>query len=562
MKPARDTLRITLPLADEAATDALGARLAALLQPGDIVALQGDLGAGKTHLCRALIQARLRLGGDPPEEVPSPSYTLVQTYAAAGGEIWHADLYRLGGPDEVLELGLQAAFDSAAICLIEWADRLGPALPRRAMTITLAMATAERQGDGGQGDGGQGNGGQGDGGRTAFIEIPADRVALADALRTMPAGADAPAACQAGAPPRPAAMSAFVEASGWGEATRGFLAGDASNRRYDRLRRTSHTGDQTAVLMDAPPEKGEDVVPFIAIGAHLRALGLSAPAVLAEDRARGFLLLEDLGDDLFARVLSRAQHGAQSGAQSGTQSGTLGSDKPPASEARLYAAATDVLVQLAATPPPGGLDVWGAPQMAKAATLAVTWYGGAISGRDADPAPLAAAIEAAVLRHAPPPSVLVLRDYHAENLIWLPRRTGLARVGLLDFQSAELGPPGYDLISLLQDARRDVGPRTDRAMRARFAQATGQTAATLEAALAVLGAQRALRILGVFARLCLRDGKPGYLRLIPRVWGHLRTNLRHPGLADVAPLVHALLPAPDTDALHRIEARCARAPTA
>lgn len=334
---------------------------------------------------------------------------------------------------------------------------------------------------------------------------------------------------------------AFVQGAGWGEAQRGFLAGDASNRRYERLRRNS----QSAVLMDAPPEKGEDVVPFVRIAGHLHGLGLSAPRIMAEDHARGFLLLEDLGDDLFARVLQR----------------------DPGQEAKLYGAAVDVLAHLAQTPPPSGLPVWGPERMGEAAALAVIWYRSAMLERPPldprDPLALGLAAEVCnVLRAlAPPPSVLVLRDFHAENLLWLPARTGLRRVGLLDFQSAEIGPPGYDLISMLQDARRDVGAAAMRGMTAKFAAQTGQPLAEFQAALAALGAQRALRILGVFARLCLRDGKPGYLRLLPRVWAQLAENLGHPALARLRDHLGPLLPAPDAHQIARIQCTCAPRPT-
>jgi aminoglycoside/choline kinase family phosphotransferase len=157
--------------------------------------------------------------------------------------------------------------------------------------------------------------------------------------------------------------------------------------------------------------------------------------------------------------------------------------------------------------------------------------------------------------------VLILRDFHAENLLWLPGRDGLARVGLLDFQLGQLGQPGYDLVSLLQDARRDVAPETEAEMVARFAAATGQRRDVFAAHYATLGAQRALRIIGVFARLCLKAGKPGYLRLLPRVWGQLQRNLTHPALADLRLLCDAVLPPPTPDILQRIESQCPTSPS-
>jgi hypothetical protein len=156
---------------------------------------------------------------------------------------------------------------------------------------------------------------------------------------------------------------------------------------------------------------------------------------------------------------------------------------------------------------------------------------------------------------------LILRDFHAENLLWLPGREGLARVGLLDFQLGQLGQPGYDLVSLLQDARRDVDPATEAAMTLRFASATRIEPDRVAAHYAVLGAQRALRIIGIFARLCLKDGKPGYLRLLPRVWGHLQRNLRHPALAELRRVCDALLPPPTPEILQRIERQCPTFPS-
>lgn len=329
---------------------------------------------------------------------------------------------------------------------------------------------------------------------------------------------------------RGAAIAAFLDAAGWGDARRAPLAGDASPRRYERLRRDG----RTAVLMDADPATGEDVRPFLRIAAHLSAAGLSPPAVFAADEAAGLILLEDLGDDLYARVVAR----------------------DPGAEPALYAAAVDVLAHLQAQPPPPGLAAYDAPAMGAAAALAAEWYAPAAAGTAPDPAHLAASVTEAVAR-LNSPAAIALRDYHAENLLWLPGRDGLRRVGLLDFQSAELAAAEYDLVSLVQDARRDVTAETAAAAARRFADRMGRPLAEVERALAVLGAQRALRILGVFARLCIRDGKPGYLRLMPRVWGQLQANLADPALAPLARVVAAALPPPEPAALDRIVARCA-----
>lgn len=324
----------------------------------------------------------------------------------------------------------------------------------------------------------------------------------------------------------------FLAQAGWGAAERRFLAGDASDRSYDRLTRAG----ETAVLMDAPAGKGDDPADFLRIARHLRGLGLSAPDVLAEDLPNGFLLLEDLGDAVFARVLAA----------------------DPDTELPLYAAAADVLLHLQAHPAPAPLPDLSAQDWATAAAFALEWYRFAITGERIDNAPFTDSLAALLTRHADGPRVLILRDFHAENLLWLPDRAGLARVGLLDFQLGQMGQPGYDLVSLLQDARRDVTTKTEAAICRRFCAARGDTEASFAAAYAVLGAQRALRILGIFARLCLHAGKPGYLRLIPRVWGQLQRNLAHPALAPLADICQAQLPEPTPDRLARIAAQCPR----
>ena len=329
---------------------------------------------------------------------------------------------------------------------------------------------------------------------------------------------------------RAAAASLFLARAGWGTAVRQHLAGDASDRRYERLR----AGGATAVLMDNPPGGADDPAAFVAMARHLRDLGLSAPEVRVADTEAGFLLLEDLGDDLYARLLQA----------------------DPLREVELYAPAVDVLCHLQAVPAPWGLPDLSAADWAKAAGFALEWYAFAATGEQAAEGAFLTALEAALRAHADGPRVLILRDYHAENLLWLPGRKGLARVGILDFQLGQLGQPGYDLVSLLQDARRDVAVATEAAMIARFVAATGVEAEAFAAHYAVLGAQRALRILGIFARLCLVAGKPGYLPLIPRVWEQLQRNLAHPALAHLRAICQDVLPDPTPETLSRIASQC------
>lgn len=332
---------------------------------------------------------------------------------------------------------------------------------------------------------------------------------------------------------RTALARQFLQGTDWADARVAPLAGDASNRRYMRV----HRGDETAVLMDAPTERGEDVRPFVRIARHLSSLGLSAPRILAEDARNGFLLLEDLGDDLFARVIPRA----------------------PDRESELYGAATDALAHLHDQPLPDDLAPYDPALMADMAALAFEWYAG-----DTDSlrrAAADAAMLAALAEYASDASVLIQRDYHAENLLWLPERAGIARVGLLDFQDAMRGHPAYDLVSLLQDARRDVPPAIEREMITRYLARSGADAAAFDAAYHVLGAQRNLRIIGVFSRLCLRDGKAHYVDLIPRVWSYLERDLAHPALAPLAPLISGVLPAPTSEFLKDLKRRCATPPT-
>ncbi|SEK82558.1 hypothetical protein SAMN05443999_102345 [Roseovarius azorensis] len=334
-------------------------------------------------------------------------------------------------------------------------------------------------------------------------------------------------------PDRAAALQDFISGTDWVGADLAPLAGDASNRRYLRLSRAV-TGE-TAVLMDAPPDKGEDVRPFLRIARHLTGLGLSAPRILAEDANNGFLILEDLGDALFARVIAAA----------------------PAMEQPLYAAATDLLAKLHRHAPPPDLKPYSPPIMADVAALAFDWYlTGATGAQSPERARFHTCIRDTLVTHAGTADVLIQRDYHAENLLWLPDRAGVARVGLLDFQDAMTGHRAYDLVSVLQDARRDVPPAIETAMIDHYIAASGIEARGFVTAYHCLGAQRNLRILGVFARLCLRDGKPGYVDLIPRVWAHLERDLAHPALLPVAEILRGILPEPGPGVLQRLKDQC------
>jgi len=332
-------------------------------------------------------------------------------------------------------------------------------------------------------------------------------------------------------------IRSFLDSTDWANATLAPLAGDASNRRY--LRITHPVTNGSAVVMDASPDRGEDVRPFIEIAEYLISIGLSAPRILAKDTQAGFLLLEDLGDDLFATVIPNK----------------------PDLEYSLYSTATDLLVTLHAETPPATLAAYDPSLMADLAALAFDWYLPVTAASDPDArSRFHAAMLDALQAHAADCSILIQRDYHAQNLLWLPDRKGVARVGLLDFQDAMLGHPAYDLVSLLQDARRDVPPKIEDAMIDRYIAATQSSPGSFRTAYAVLGAQRNLRILGVFTRLCVRDGKAHYVDLIPRVWALLQRDLAHPALTDVATILSTALPQPTPAILQKVKDRCATSP--
>lgn len=305
---------------------------------------------------------------------------------------------------------------------------------------------------------------------------------------------------------RALSLQRFVANHGWGNADLRPLTGDASFRRYVRLVRPNGT----AVVMDAPPPK-ENVRSFLEVGRALAALGYSAPRVLGADEQQGFILLEDLGDDSYNRRIA------------------AGHD-----EIELYGAAVDLLADLARHTAPATLPPFDDARILREVELLLDWTWPALARKPA-PHDVRAEFYAlwqqaipAMRRSAP---VLVHFDYHADNLLWLPGRQGFARVGLLDFQDAVGGPAALDLVSLLEDARRDVPPALAESMIARYLAVTGFAADDVRAAYAAVGAQRNTRILGVFGRLWLRDGKPGYLRLMPRVWGLVERDLAHPELA-------------------------------
>ena len=318
---------------------------------------------------------------------------------------------------------------------------------------------------------------------------------------------------------RDAAIAGFLAANGWAGITPTPLAADASFRRYYRLADQS----RRAVLMDAPPPH-EDVRRYVTVAGLLRGHGLSAPAVFAEDAARGLLLIEDFGDDTYTRLLARG-----------------------ADEVALYTLAVDTLIALqhaVVTPPP--LPPYDEAALLREAALLVEWYAPAVLGAPLAPALCEEylALWRDVLPFAELPSpTLVLRDYHVDNLMLLEGRTGIGGCGLLDFQDALAGPASYDLVSLLKDARRDVPASLRAAMTERYLGAfPARDRGHFTRSATILAAQRNAKIIGIFTRLWLRDGKPQYLGHIPRVWRLLEADLREPVLTPLARWLDRHLP--------------------
>jgi N-acetylmuramate 1-kinase len=312
----------------------------------------------------------------------------------------------------------------------------------------------------------------------------------------------------------PAAASAFLAAAGWGDARVEPLAGDASFRRYFLV----IDGARRAVLMDAPPPH-EDPRPYIYVAEHLTALGLNAPAIYHRDLDHGLLLIEDFGNDRMREAV----------------------DADLGRETAIYSGIVDVLVALHQHPPLPGLSEHGLDMWLDEVGLFTEWYCPAL-GLDVDVAGFRDAWQAVLAPiSALGQNVIELRDFHAENIMLIDGAEGLSRYGLLDFQDALVGHPAYDLVSMLQDARRDVTPAVEAAMLARYRALTG-AGEDFERAYWALGAQRNTRILGLFVRLWQRDGKPHYRSFQTRMWGLLERDLAQPHLAPVKAWFDANVP--------------------
>lgn len=486
---------LTLNISDEAETRLLANDVALILRPGDVICLSGDLGAGKSTFTRALLRA---FSGEPDLEVPSPTFTLVQTYAFDRFDLSHFDLYRLEEPEEIEELGLDDLLETGA-ALIEWPEKAADLLPADALWIQISQPSDEAD--------------------SRVFRFFSDRSDWQDRVgETL-------------------ATWAFLRSAGHGGAGRRFLAGDASLRTFE----TVDTGAQGAVLMRWPfkgtsvPEPvraymrkvhlAQDCRAVVAIGSELRRRGFLAPEIYAADLEAGFILSQDLGRE------------------------TIVEDGKPVPGR--YHAAVDLLAGLHAQDWPQAVPLadgssytvpaYSHDALIAEASLFLDWYVPHVTGKAAEDAArrdfeLLWRAALAVIGSAQ--TGWVLRDFHSPNLLWQDGASGTGRIGLIDFQDTVIGPVAYDVASLLLDARTDI-PKDlesdlfDAYVSARKRQSSDFDQERFSEAYAVMAAQRITKILGIFVRLAMRDGKPAYLSHLPRMLGYLDRVLDRPVLSDL-----------------------------
>ncbi|MEX0347076.1 MAG: tRNA (adenosine(37)-N6)-threonylcarbamoyltransferase complex ATPase subunit type 1 TsaE [Rhizobiaceae bacterium] len=488
----------TLDLKDEAATSRLGQDIAAAVKPGDLIALEGDLGAGKTTLARALIRAAT---AKPGLEVPSPTYTLVQYYDGVL-PVAHFDLYRLTDGSELYELGLEEALEQG-IVVVEWPQNAADTLPSPALTVNLSETA--------------------DGGRSAIVQAAPETEAR---LR------------------RSMQLRSFLETSGWGEASRALFVGDASTRRYETV---SMPGAPPQLVMDAPEQPdgppireglpysriahlSESVVPFVAVDHALRENGFSAPQISAADLANGFLLIEDFGregvvNDRLEPIPDRYMSAIELLAQAHQRKWQTAIDGPFGARHQL---------------PPYDREA-----MMIEVELLLDWYMPAITGRQPDEGErheFGQAWGSVISELAGVETGLVMRDFHSPNLIWRSGHQGTDRLGLIDFQDALIGPLAYDVASLAQDARVTVAAELEIDLLSEYCRLRKESGSfnemDFQKSYAIMAVQRCSKILGIFVRLDKRDGKPVYLKHLPRMREYLMRSIGHEALAPVFALYH------------------------
>ena len=496
-------MQLTRHFESPAALEAYAAELSLFARPGMVLLLKGDLGSAKSTFARAFIRA---LAPGAEFDVPSPTFTLVQTYDETRVPVAHADLYRIGSVQELEELGFDDLLASHVL-IVEWPEKVLDENHPDRLLIELSGSGTHRD---------------------AVITA---RGAWEQALA------------------RNAAINAFLGQTRWANAERRFLEGDASFRRYETL----HLGTEAAILMDmparpdGPPVKhgkpysaiahlAEDIRAVIAVNGVLRERGYGAPQAEAYDLAQGFAVMEDLGRNVYGRMMREGHDMAEP-----------------------MSAAVAVLADMAGRDWPHEVPLDGQtyrvpPYDVEAQLIEVdllpSWFWPHLNGSPIPPTALAE-FEALWMELLPLTQggrrVWALRDYHSPNLLWLPERQGLQRVGIIDTQDALMGHPAYDLASMLQDARVDIDfALADSLYEQYCALRTNDPhfdRAEFDVAYAILGAQRATKILGIFARLSKRDGKHGYLRHIPRVSRYLERNLAHPRLAQLKRWFDTHLPA-------------------
>jgi len=509
MMPARspedNPFVISRDLHSQGELERLAAELSLMASLGGAILLRGELGSGKSTFARAFIRALAPPGAS--FDIPSPTFTLVQAYDDTRVPVAHVDLYRTSSLAEIAELGLDGLIASHVL-VIEWPERLGPVRWPNVLAISISGRGTHRN-----------------------VRMAGEgtwRLALQ----------------------RNEAIRAFIGSTMWNGAERSFFEGDASTRRYEALRKNG-----SAILLmdmparpDGPPVRNgksysaiahlaENIGAVIGINNHLCEMGYSAPLVHASNVSDGLAIIEDLGREVFGHRIARGRDMREP-----------------------MRAAVGLLADMAARDWPAAVAIGDQglhhiPPYDEEALLIETdllpsWFWPHLRG---DSAPGETHRQFAELWSellplaAPKKTGWTLRDFHSPNLLWLPDRAGLRRVGLIDTQDCVLGHPAYDLVSLLHDARVDIAPAVADGLFEYYCELRSSdpefSRAEFANAFAVLGAQRATKILGIFARLSKRDGKHGYLKHIPRVARYLESNLQHPRLRRLRRWFESHLPA-------------------
>ena len=481
---------------DEDATGALAEKIASLSGPGMMITLSGDLGAGKTSFARALIR---HMCADGTLEVPSPTFTLVQTYDGPDFPLVHADFYRINAASELAELGWDEITEGS-LALVEWADRAGDQLPADRLDIGFFTDPARDSGW-----------------RRVVLT---GYGAMAETLM-LERGIDK-----------------LLASSGWSDAARSFMMGDASTRAYERLQMGN---GEKAILMISPRRPdgpavrfgkpysaiarlAETITPFIAMSSALRQQDYSAPAIIASDSETGLAIIEDLGSE---GILKDGRPDPDRYMQAVALLANMHSRQLPETfsfgDGRTYRIPPydmdALLIEIEL------LNDWYAPHLGLSlssgakATFVNIWRRVLQEATNGKP-------------------TWTLRDYHSPNVIWLDDREGIKQVGIIDFQDCVMGLPAYDVASLLQDARVAVPDELEIKLLSHYARIRrsadeGFDVTTFARHYAIMCAQRGTKVLGIFARLSRRDGKHHYLGHIPRIERYMAKALSHPHLAEI-----------------------------